>query len=150
MQPFKAIRGLFFVVHPFPAAMNAVAGAAFYLYVADTVGPLDVAAVFGSILLVHAAIGSMNDYCDIDLDRHTKRESRLSAATSRPEPRSSSPGVGVRRSVVSLLVRPATLVIAVVVLTAGIAYDFWAKGTILAGCLPIFIPAVRSGASSPP
>src|SRR6476646_9753623 len=66
------LRGLVFVIHPFPALINALSGTLFYLIAADVTQWLPVASIFLSILLVHASIGSMNDFYDIDLDTKTK------------------------------------------------------------------------------
>lgn len=144
MRPFKAIRGILFVVHPFPACMNAVAGAAFYLYVADPVALRGAAALFGSILLIHAAIGSMNDYCDIDLDRQTKPGKPIVRGDIVPAIALVISGISaIVGALLSLWFGVATLSIALMVLASGMAYNFWAKGTIHSWVpYAVFIPAV--------
>ena len=57
--------------------MNGVAGLIFYLIAARAlaIGP---ALVLGlSIFLVHAAIGSLNDFLDVDLDRRSRPDKPL-------------------------------------------------------------------------
>ena len=131
MQPLKAIRGLLFIVHPFPAAMNAVAGALFYLWLAEPAAPRDAAILFASILLIHAAIGSMNDYCDIDLDRQSKPGKPLARGDITP---GAALAVSCASAVVGVLLSAwfgwATAAIALITLASGIAYNVWAKGTI--------------------
>ena len=142
--PLAVLRGLVLVIHPFPAFINALAGALFYLMAADAVQGVAVAAMFLSVLLIHASIGSMNDYCDVDLDRKTK--------PGKPIVRGDiNPGAALLVSclaafagaLLSLSFNWAALGVALVVLAAGLAYDFWAKGTVLSWVpYGIFIPAL--------
>jgi geranylgeranylglycerol-phosphate geranylgeranyltransferase len=140
----RTLRGLVFVIHPFPALINALAGAFFYLIAADVTQRVAVASIFLSILLIHASIGSMNDFCDIELDTKTKPRKPIVCGDI-------GPGVALVVSCVaavagalfSLSFNWSTLVVALAVLTSGMAYDFWAKGTVYSWVpYSVFIPAL--------
>ena len=68
----RAARGVVLVVHLPPGILIAVAGTAFYLLVTDEVQGFSPVLLFGSMFLISAAIGSMNAYLDVDLDRRAK------------------------------------------------------------------------------
>jgi 4-hydroxybenzoate polyprenyltransferase len=124
--------------------MNAAAGAAFYLWLAAPGEPLDAAILFGSILLIHASIGSMNDYCDIDLDRQTKPGKPIVHGDVTPGAALVVSGMSaVAGTLLSFWFGWATAAVAPIVLAAGMAYNFWAKGTIHSWVpYAIFIPAL--------
>lgn len=138
------LRGLFFVIHPFPALINAFAGAVFYLMVADPVRPLSVAAMFLSVLLIHASIGSMNDFCDVGLDTETKPEKPIVRGDISPRGALLVSGLAaLAGGLLSLSFSWPTLCVALAVLGAGLAYDFWAKGTAWSWVpYGVFIPAL--------
>ncbi|MEX0852257.1 MAG: UbiA family prenyltransferase [Bauldia sp.] len=126
----RLIRGLFLVSHPFPAFLNATAGAIFFA-VAGGWATAGAARLFLSILFTHAAIGALNDALDVDLDRRTKpakpiirgdlwRGAALTAAAV----------AGAAGLLLSATFGAGTLAIAGLVLAAGVIYDLRAKGTL--------------------
>jgi len=142
--PLAVLRGLIFVIHPFPALINALAGAAFYLMVVGAVWGVSVVAIFFSILLIHASIGSMNDFCDIDLDTKTKPDKPIVRGDISPRGALLITALAAfAGSVLTLSFSWPTLYVALAVLTSGMAYNFWAKGTVWSW-LPygVFIPAL--------
>jgi 4-hydroxybenzoate polyprenyltransferase len=154
-RPLAMARGLLNVIHPFPAFINAFAGAAFYAMAGGNLR--GVAVMFLSVLLVHASIGSMNDNCDVDLDTKTKPDKPIVrgdiSARGALLVSCVAAVVGV---LLSLSFSWATLGVALLVLAAGLAYDFWAKGTALSWVpYAVFIPAlpvwafVAAGAHTP-
>jgi geranylgeranylglycerol-phosphate geranylgeranyltransferase len=142
--PPALLRGLFFIIHPFPALMNALAGAVFYLMVAHAVRPLSVASMFFSVLLIHASIGSMNDVCDVVLDTETKPDKPIVRGDISPRGALLVSGLAaIAGALLSLSFNGATLCVALAVLAAGMAYNFWAKGTAWSWVpYGVFIPAL--------
>jgi geranylgeranylglycerol-phosphate geranylgeranyltransferase len=140
----RTLRGLVFVIHPFPALINALAGTLFYLIAADVTQGVPVAAIFLSILLIHASIGSMNDFCDIDLDTKTKPRKPIVRGDIGPRVALGVSCVAaVAGTLLSLSFSWSTLVVALTVLTSGMAYNFWAKGTVYSWVpYSVFIPAL--------
>jgi geranylgeranylglycerol-phosphate geranylgeranyltransferase len=129
-RPLAAARGLLHVIHPFPAFINAFAGAIFFAMAGGGTGGLVV--MFLSVLLIHASIGSMNDFCDVDLDAKTKPDKPIVRGNiSARCVMLVSVLAAVVGALLSLSFSWATLGIALFVLAAGLAYDFWAKATVL-------------------
>ncbi len=142
--PPAILRGLLFVIHPFPALINALAGALFYLMVVDVIRGVSIVAMFFSVLLIHASIGSMNDFCDIDLDAKTKPDKPIVRGDIRPRGALLvsilTAGAG---ALLSLSFNWPTLCVALTVLAAGMAYNFWTKGTAYSWVpYGVFIPAL--------
>jgi 4-hydroxybenzoate polyprenyltransferase len=127
----ETVRGVVSVVHVFAVILIAVATTSFYCLVTDEVQGSGWILMFGSTLLIAAAVGSMNDYCDIDLDRHAKPNKPLVRGDIRPR---TALVVSCLTATVGTLLSAffgwKTLAIALVVLGSGMVYDFWAKGTI--------------------
>jgi geranylgeranylglycerol-phosphate geranylgeranyltransferase len=122
---------LLFIIHAFPAFMNALAGTLFYVVAVNAAQLVSVAAVFLSIFLVHASIGSMNDLCDIGLDRETKPDKPIIRGDIRPGMVLFVSSVSaVAGALLSLSFGWSTLAVALVVLGSGMAYNLWAKGTV--------------------
>jgi geranylgeranylglycerol-phosphate geranylgeranyltransferase len=140
----KSLRGIVFVIHPFPALINALAGTLFYLIAADLAQGIPVASIFLSILLIHASIGSMNDFCDIDLDAKTKPRKPIVRGDIGPRAALVISCVAaIAGTLLSLSFSWSTLVVALAVLISGMAYNFWAKGTVYSWVpYSIFIPAL--------
>jgi 4-hydroxybenzoate polyprenyltransferase len=124
--------------------MNAVACAAFYLVLAAPPQPVDAAVLFAAVFLIHASIGSMNDYCDIDLDRHTKPKKPLVRGDIQSGTALAISGVAaIAGLILSLRFGWAAETLALAVLASGMAYNFWAKGTVFSWVpYAVFIPAV--------
>jgi geranylgeranylglycerol-phosphate geranylgeranyltransferase len=131
MKIWKLAKAVLIASHPFPATINAIAGAIFYMFAVEGVLEYKVLIIFASIFSIHAAIGISNDCHDIDLDQHTKpdkplvrgdlgiRAAQLAAGTA-----------AVIGLLLSGLLGWATLFVALAVLVAGLVYNVWAKGTI--------------------
>lgn len=140
----RTLKGLVFVIHPFPASINALAGTLFYLIAVDVWEEVPVASVFLSIFLIHASIGSMNDFCDIDLDAKTKPRKPIVRGDIRLRVALVVSCVAaVAGALLSLSFSWSTLFVAIAVLTSGMAYNFWAKGTVYSWVpYSVFIPAL--------
>ncbi len=143
-RPLAVLRGLFFVIHPFPALVNALAGTGFYLMVTDVVQGLSVAAMFFSVLSIHASIGSMNDFCDIDLDTKTRPDKPIVRGDIAPWGALLVSGLAAAAgALLSLSFNWPTLCVALTVLAAGMAYNLWTKGTVWSWVpYGVFIPAL--------
>jgi 4-hydroxybenzoate polyprenyltransferase len=130
--PLRRLRGVAAVAHPFPAAMNGAAAAAFYAIAAWPPDGAGLAAITLSALLVHAAIGSLNDWHDLDLDRATRPEKPVVRGDiSRDGALAVASIAAALGLALSASFNLATLGIAVLVLAAGIAYDLALKGTVV-------------------
>ncbi len=127
----RAARGALFVIHLFPAVMNAAAGIVFYLIAADVPAFFAGGAVALSIFLVSASVGSMNDFLDVDLDRRTKPEKPIARGDLKPR---TAFAISVLSAVVGVLLSAVlglpVMVVALLVLASGLAYDVWLKGTL--------------------
>lgn len=141
-RPLAMTRGLLNVIHPFPAFINALAGATFYAMAGGDLRGM--AVMFLSVLLIHASIGSMNDYCDLDLDTKTKPDKPIVRGDlSARGALLVSCVAAIAGALLSLSFSWATFGAALLVLAAGLAYDFWAKGTALSWVpYAVFIPAL--------
>ncbi len=140
----RLLRGFILVVHPFPACLNALAGAVFYVMAVGRLEAASVATLFFSIFLTHASIGSLNDYWDIDLDTKTKPQKPIVRGDVSPQAAlrlSLLAAIGGTLS--SLSFNGTTLTVALLVLASGMAYNVLAKGTVFSW-LPyaVFIPAL--------
>jgi 4-hydroxybenzoate polyprenyltransferase len=130
-RPFNAVRAVASVVHLFPVLLTTVTGTAFYFLVTGEWRAFDSVLLFGSILLISAAIGSMNDYLDLDLDRRAQPSKPLVRGEMRPATALVISCVAAAGgALLSACFGWQTLAIAVLVLASGMAYNFWAKGTI--------------------
>jgi 4-hydroxybenzoate polyprenyltransferase len=124
--------------------MNALAGTAFYLMAVAAMDGIRATAIFLSIFLIHASIGSMNDYCDVALDAATKpRKPIVRGDISRRSALAISCAAAAGGVLLSLSFNLGTFAIALGVLAAGMVYNFRAKGTAFSW-LPyaVFIPAL--------
>ncbi len=125
------LRGLFLVIHPFPAFLNALAGAVFYVMAARVVDGVAVATIFFSIFLIHASIGSLNDYWDIDLDTKTKPQKPIVRGDIGPRGALAlSFLAALGGALLSLSFNWLALAVALLVLVAGMAYNMLAKGNV--------------------
>ena len=128
---YQYLRGLALVIHLFPAVMNGAAALVFYLIAANPASALPAIALTLSVFLVSSAVGSMNDYLDVDLDRATKPTKPIArgdiSQTTAFVVSIASAVIGVGMSF--LLGFPVGS-IALLVLASGLAYDVWLKGTL--------------------
>ena len=143
-NPWRRLRGLHFATHPFPAFCNAFAGAAFFWMAQDWRLDPKIVVLFASIYLIHAAIGSMNDYCDVEVDTRSGRDKPIVQGDIT---RSAALVLCVASATAGLLLSlwlgASSALIAVAVLVAGTIYNLWAKPTLFSW-LPyaVFIPSL--------
>ena len=128
----RTLRGLVLVVHLFPGISIATAGAIFYLLVTGGVQRFhSVLMLFSSMFLISAAIGSMNDYLDVDLDRGARPNKPLIRGDIQPATALLVSGVAATAGILlSVWFGWTTVAIALLPLASGMVYNFWAKGTI--------------------
>lgn len=136
--------GALYLTHPFPVVMNAVP-AALFMYMASTdvsVGRLMTLAV--SVAATHGSFGSLNDYCDFELDRAAKPSKPLvRGLVSRRFALSEAVVLGVIGLFLSQALNWLAVCFAAAVLLAGVWYDVAAKGTILSWVpYAVFIPSL--------
>ncbi|MCB1487234.1 MAG: UbiA family prenyltransferase [Bauldia sp.] len=127
----RKARGVAFVIHLFPAVMNGVAGFVFYLIGARAwdIGPALLLAL--SIFLVSAAVGSMNDFLDVELDRTFRPDKPLVRGDLAPQEAFLVSAVAAVGGVlISLLFGLEVMLVALLVLAVGLAYDLWLKDTL--------------------
>lgn len=152
----QRIVGLAIAAHPFPAAMNGLGGLLLFV-IADRQGAYVKALVlFTAIFLLHAAIGAMNDYVDEQGDRMSNPGKPLvQGAVARHEVLVLSVMCGALGLALAAGLG-AGLPVALLILAAGMAYNFWLKGTWLSWApYAVAIPSVAvwaflaSGSTSP-
>ncbi|MCB1495972.1 MAG: UbiA family prenyltransferase [Bauldia sp.] len=127
----RRARGAVFVIHLFPAVMNAAAGFVFYLIAARAweIWPALLLAL--SIFLVSAAVGGMNDFLDVELDRTSRPEKPLVRGDLAPRTAFVISAVAAVAGVVlSALFGQPVMLVALLVLAVGLAYDLWLKDTL--------------------
>lgn len=148
--------GMVLATHPFPAAMNGISGFLIFM-IADRAASFSKALLLlAAICLVHASIGAMNDYVDEAGDRLSNPDKPLvRGVVSRPQVLLLSLLCGALGVTLAVALGPGAPV-AILVLAAGMAYNFGLKGTWLSW-LPyaVSIPSVvvwaflAAGATSP-
>ncbi len=146
-------------MHPFPSLLNASATAAFALLAGGSAG-----AALGlatSMAALQGSIGATNDLVDVAADARTKPAKPIPAGlVSRPAAAAvAAAGGGAGLALAALVSRfdPATLVVAVLGYSLGLAYDLRLKRSrwswlAYAGALPL-VPAfawLGVGAGLPP
>ena len=142
--PWHRLRGLHFATHPFPAFCNAFAGAAFFWMAQDWHFDLNIPVLFAAIYFIHAAIGSMNDYCDVAVDARSGRDKPIVRGDIS---RSAALVLCIVSAAAGLLLSlwpgASSALMAIVVLAAGAVYNLWAKPTLFSW-LPyaVFIPSL--------
>ncbi|MCP4383452.1 MAG: UbiA family prenyltransferase [Hyphomicrobiales bacterium] len=128
---YRTVRGALLVIHLFPAVMNATAGLAFTLIASGGGAPGRAIVVAASVFLVSAAVGSMNDVLDVDLDTRTKPSKPIVRGDFSRE---ASLILSLTAALLGVLLSFAlgfdVMLVAVLVLASGLTYDFWLKETI--------------------
>lgn len=127
----RAAKGALFVIHFFPAVMNGLAGLVFYMIGSGGTDFGRGLLVALSMVLVSAAVGSMNDFLDVDLDRQAGRDKPVVRGDISPL---AAFRISVATAIAGIMLAmsfglPVGLV-ALVVLTSGLTYDVWLKGTL--------------------
>lgn len=136
------LNGLFRAAHRFPALANAVSVALFAAFAGATTQ--SVLLISLSMLLVHAAIGSSNDVVDVEDDRRTQPNKPIVLGLVSVETvRIAAVVEGTLALILALSVNFGSFLVILAILISGLAYNFWAKRTILSW-LPyaVFIPSV--------
>lgn len=131
------------VVHPFPALANAIAVAATMVVIGGT-SSNNLALATLSAGAVHAGIGSMNDFVDAEADRVSNPRKPIAAGIiGRPATLVLSLCCALLGLLASAVVSSECLAVALVVLAAGMAYNFALKPTPFSW-LPyaVFIPSI--------
>ena len=116
------------LTHPFPSLLDGlVAGAAALAAGGD---PATAARLAGSMVLLQASVGSLNDVIDAPSDAGRKPGKPIPAGLVRPQVAKGMAAVaGLGGVLLALPSGPATVALALVLLALGYAYDLWFKGT---------------------
>ena len=146
MTSSRLLRGVFFLGHPLPTAMTAIATAAFFMMARRNMQvTADTAVMFTSVLLIQYSIGCMNDYVDEPLDRLAQRDEKPLVSGDVPKTVALFLWVFAALSgfAASAYFNLAAAGMAVVLWLAGVTYNFWAKRTALSW-LPfvVFFPSL--------
>ena len=146
MTSSRLLRGVFFLGHPLPTAMTAIATVAFFMMARRNMQvTADTAVMFTSVLLIQYSIGCMNDYVDEPLDRLAQRDEKPLVSGDVPKTVALFLWVFAALSgfAASAYFNLAAAGIAVVLWLAGVTYNFWAKRTALSW-LPfvVFFPSL--------
>ena len=142
----RVARGLFFLGHPLPTFLTAVAATTFFFIARGAVAmSLDAGALFFSVYLVLYSIGAMNDYIDEPLDRLACRHEKplVAGDISRTAALLIWLATALIGFAASYRFNSATVGIAVLLWLLGLSYNFWAKPTVLSW-LPfvVFYPSL--------
>jgi geranylgeranylglycerol-phosphate geranylgeranyltransferase len=131
LAPLKVLRGLALLIHPFPATAEAVAGTLFFFMAVDGAIGFNSLILFGSIFLIHAAIGISNDYCDFALDSQTKPGKPLVRGDIKARTALLVAYIAATAgTLLSFRFGWTTFIVSLTVLASGLTYNFWAKRTI--------------------
>jgi 4-hydroxybenzoate polyprenyltransferase len=146
MTSSRLLRGVFFLGHPLPTVMTAIASAAFFMMARKNMQvTADTAVMFASVLLIQYSIGCMNDYVDEPLDRLAERDEKPLVSGDVPKTLALYLWVFTALSgfAASAYFNLAAAGMAVVLWLAGVTYNFWAKRTALSW-LPfvVFFPSL--------
>lgn len=130
MPRTASVAALLRLVHPFPSLLDGVVVALVAL-VAGALVPL--ALVLGlSMTFLQFAIGALNDVVDEPRDRGRKPGKPLPAGlVTRRTARAVAAACAATGLVLAAVSGPWLVVLALIVLAIGAAYDLWAKGTTL-------------------
>lgn len=154
MHPSARWRGLVVATHPFPAALNGLAGGLIHAVAAGRPTWISLA-VAGSISLIHASIGTMNDWVGRESDRLTNPDKPLVRGVVAPI---EVLAFSVLTGMAGLMGAWGTgaLVIGLAILLAGASYNLLLKGTAWSWApYAVAIPSVAvwgflaAGAASP-
>ncbi len=127
-----AIRGVFFLGHPLPTFLTAVAATAFFFMGRGKVtAGVDAGLLFLSVYLVLYSIGAMNDYVDEPLDRFAFRSEKplVAGDLSRDAALLIWVSTALLGFAASYRFNLAAVAIAVILWLLGLSYNFWAKRT---------------------
>jgi geranylgeranylglycerol-phosphate geranylgeranyltransferase len=136
-QPFlarlrRAVRGPYFLGHPLPTFLTAVAATAFFFMARGAItASVGAGLLFISVYLVLYSIGAMNDYVDEPLDRLAAR--REKPLVARDVSRSAALLIWVLTALLGFAASYPfngwAVAIAIVLWLLGFSYNFWAKRT---------------------
>jgi len=128
----RYVRGLYRLGHPLPTFATAAAVVLFVATARNGRAPLvDLFVAFLVFYLLLYSIGAMNDYCDEAVDRASGRPEKPLAAGDVPRGAALVAWIGAAAlSVVAALYFNIAAMI-VPLWLAGLAYNFWAKATVI-------------------
>jgi len=134
MSGGRWLHGLYRLGHPLPTFATAAATTLFVATARKGGAPLgDLIVAFLAFYLLLYSIGAMNDYCDEAVDRASgRREKPLAAGdVSRATALAAWLGAAVLAVAAALYFNVAAAAMIVPLWLAGVAYNFWAKATIV-------------------
>jgi 4-hydroxybenzoate polyprenyltransferase len=127
------LRGAFLLMQPFETVLLQALPASLFMLIAwphAGIGRLLTLAL--SVIAIYGAVGSLNDYCDYELDKFAKPAKPLVRGLLS---RSYAPWQALVLAAIGLLLswvlNGLTAAVAAVVLALGIWYDVWAKRSLL-------------------
>jgi 4-hydroxybenzoate polyprenyltransferase len=131
---WRVLRGLYRLGHPLPTFATAAAVVLFTATARNGHSPLaDLIVAFLVFYFLLYSIGAMNDYCDEAVDRASGRIEKPLVAGE--VPRGVALFAWIATAVLSLVAAPyfnfAAAAMIVPLWLAGLAYNFWAKSTIV-------------------
>ena len=149
----RFLRGLYRLGHPLPTFATAAAVVLFVATARNGRAPLvDLIVAFLVFYLLLYSIGAMNDYCDEAVDRTSGRPEKPLAAgdVSRRTALVAWIGAAALSVVAAFYFNFAAAAMILPLWLAGVAYNFWAKATVVSW-LPFvfFYPSLPYGPSSP-
>jgi 4-hydroxybenzoate polyprenyltransferase len=128
------LRGLYRLGHPLPTFVTAAAVALFVATARNGRAPLlDLLVAFIVFYLLLYSIGAMNDYCDEAVDRASGRTEKPLAAGDLPRAAALAAwsGAAALSFAASFYFNLAAAVMIAPLWLAGLAYNFWAKATVV-------------------
>lgn len=130
-SPTAILRGLFLLMHPLPVFFHLVAVTLLAMLAAwpSIIWPR-LSLVVGAHAFMQCAIAILNDYCDRRHDAHSKKSKPIPCGLIRP-PEALALGVLCILAMLLLLLflPPLALLISLLYLAFGLAYNFGLKGT---------------------
>ncbi len=130
----RLLRGLYRLGHPLPTFATAAATTLFVATAKGGGAPLaDLIVAFVVFYLLLYSIGAMNDYCDEAADRSAGRLEKPLAAgdLSRRTALVAWIGSAVASMAAAFYFNPAAAAMILPLWLAGVAYNFWAKATVV-------------------
>jgi 4-hydroxybenzoate polyprenyltransferase len=121
--------GLLRLVHPFPSILDGIVSSAFALVAGG--GPRDALGLGLAMVLLQGGIGATNDIVDAPRDSGYKPNKPIPAGLVSPRAAMlvAVTGFAAGVALAGASAGPTGIVLSVVVIAVGLAYDLWLKGT---------------------
>jgi 4-hydroxybenzoate polyprenyltransferase len=120
------------IIHPFPTLLNVAATAGLAFVATGSPDPSILLRMLGMMLCAQSAIGVVNDYCDRELDAHTKPWKPIPAGLVQARTALLLSGVLLAMTVVlAATLGPWGFVLGMLGTACGLAYDVRLKRTLL-------------------